>query len=168
MKLLALDQSSHTTGYAIFQDGKLISYDKFSFEDDDVGKRLTKIRNKINSLIEENEITEVAFEDIQLQNNKGPNNVVTYKILAEVFGVIEQLLNEKKIPYQIIPSTSWKSTLSIKGAQRAEQKRNAQLWVLNNCGVKAIQDICDAICIGEHTLRKNTKSFSDEGLDWSD
>lgn len=168
MKLLALDQSSHTTGYAIFQDGKLISYDKFSYEDEEIGARLTKIRNKIIQLIDTNEITDVAFEDIQLQNNKGPNNVVTYKILAEVFGVIEQLLNEKKIPYQIVPSTSWKSTLSIKGAQRAEQKRNAQAWVLANCGVKAIQDICDAICIGEHVLRKNTKSFNDVGFDWSD
>lgn len=161
MNLLALDQSSRITGYAVFEDGKLTKYDKFEFTDDDVGHRLTRIRNKVIKLIEDYDITDVAFEDIQLQTGSA-NNVVTYKILAEVFGVIQQLLDEKQIPYQIISSSSWKSTLQIKGAKRAEQKRNAQLWVFNNHNIKATQDVCDAICIGEHTLQKNS------GFDWSD
>ena len=50
--LLALDQASQTTGYAIFKDGKLFTYGKFSF-DDDIAERLVKIRKKVLSLIEE-------------------------------------------------------------------------------------------------------------------
>ena len=43
--LLALDQASKTTGWAVYKDGKLSEYGKFTFEDEDFGKRLHKIRN---------------------------------------------------------------------------------------------------------------------------
>ena len=162
--LLALDQSSQTSGYSVFTDGKLIDYGKFTFTDSDVGARLTKIRNKVIELIAQYEISEVAFEDIQLQNTVG-NNVVTFKTLAEVYGVIHQLLDEKKIPYQIIPSVTWKSTLGIKGKNRQEQKKNAQLWVISTYNEKPTQDECDAICIGEHIIRQSNQNA---GFDWSE
>ena len=80
-KLLALDQSSKITGYAIFDDDQLLTYGKFSLDDDDVGERLVKFRNKIQSLIIDNNINEVVFEDIQLQNNI-INNVKTFKVFG--------------------------------------------------------------------------------------
>jgi hypothetical protein len=46
------------------------------------------------------------------------------------------LLDEKKIPYQVVPSVTWKSTLGIKGKNRQEQKKNAQLWVINTYNQK--------------------------------
>ena len=159
MKMLALDQASRTSGFAVFEDNKLIKYGKFTFEDSDFGVRLMKIRNKVQSLIEEFSIDKVVFEDIQLQDN-----VDTFKKLAEVFGVIFELVTELNIPHEAILSTSWKSTLKIKGAKRPEQKKNAQLWVNENYNIKPTQDECDAICIGVHALRsKPAKVF-----DWSD
>jgi Holliday junction resolvasome RuvABC endonuclease subunit len=89
-----------------------------------------------------------------LQNSIG-NNVVTYRTLAEVRGVLEELFTELKIPYQIVFSGTWKSALSIKGARSAEQKRAAQEYVLNKYSIKATQDTCDAICIGSHILSSN-------------
>jgi hypothetical protein len=44
--------------------------------------------------------------------------VTTYKVLAEVFGVLEELCTEEKIPYKIVHSQTWKSALNIKGADR--------------------------------------------------
>lgn len=159
MKMLALDQASRTSGFAIFEDNKLIKYGKFTFEDPDFGVRLMKIRNKVQSLIEEFSIDKVVFEDIQLQDN-----VDTFKKLAEVFGVIFELVTELNIPHEAILSTSWKSTLKIKGTKRPEQKKNAQLWVNENYNIKPTQDECDAICIGVHALRtKPVRVF-----DWSD
>lgn len=159
MKMLALDQASRTSGFAIFEDNKLIKYGKFTFEDSDFGVRLMKIRNKVQSLIEEFSIDKVVFEDIQLQDN-----VDTFKKLAEVFGVIFELVTELNIPHEAILSTSWKSTLKIKGTKRPEQKKNAQLWVNENYNIKPTQDECDAICIGVHALRtKPARVF-----DWSD
>ena len=41
--------------------------------------------------------------------------MVTYKKLAEVFGVLEELCTERKIPYKIIHSQTWKSALNFGG-----------------------------------------------------
>ena len=38
--LLAIDQASVTSGYAIFKDGKLVDYGKFTFNDDVIAERL--------------------------------------------------------------------------------------------------------------------------------
>ena len=157
--LLALDQASQTTGYAIFKDGKLFTYGKFSF-DDDIAERLVKIRKKVLSLIEEYQIEEVAFEDIQMQNNV-MNNVQTFKVLSEVFGVILETLKEINIQYTIVSSNTWKSTLKIKGKSRAEQKRAAQQYVVDTYEVKPTQDEADAICIGTHIIKTSS------GFDWS-
>lgn len=164
--LLALDQASRTSGWAIYKDGKLSDYGKFTFEDEDMGQRLLNIRSKVQSLIQQYEVTEVAIEDIQLQNSVG-NNVVTYRTLAEVRGVLEELFAELKIPYTIVFSGTWKSALKIKGTRSPEQKRAAQAYVLEAHGVKAIQDTCDAICIGDYIL-KNPNPDNAEGFDWSE
>ena len=163
MKLLALDQASRITGFAVFEDENLITYGKIVTEDVDVGTRLMKIRNSIQKLIKDYEIDEVIMEDIQLQNNV-QNNVQTFKTLAEVFGVIYELLTEMNIKNSAVLASSWKSTLGIKGRTRPEQKKNAQEYVINTYGKKPTQDECDAICIGCHRI-KNIKQTED--YDWS-
>ena len=169
--LLALDQASRVSGWAFFKDGELKKFGKFSVDDDDIGERLYKIRENVKTLIETYDIDEVAFEDIQLQNNV-VNNVQTFKILAEVFGIIYELVTELNIPHTAVLSGTWKSTLGIKGKNRPEQKRNAQAYVNTMYGIKATQDECDAICIGSHMTNKPKVSTplkpADEGFDWSD
>jgi hypothetical protein len=43
------------------------------------------------------------------------DNVKTFKTLAEVFGVFQEVLNEINMDYSIVPSVTWKSALNIKG-----------------------------------------------------
>ena len=155
--ILALDQASRTTGYAIFQEGKLIASGTFTYADDDFSLRLVKIRNKVISLIEEYRINKILLEDIQLQGQT--NNVTTYKALAEVLGVLEELSRELNIPHELVHSQSWKSTLGIKGRDRATQKRNAQAYVENMYGLKVSQDATDAICIGTHYINSTKSAF---------
>ena len=166
--LLAIDQASVTSGYAVFKDGNLVDYGKFTFNDDVIAERLVKIRAKVLELIAEYDIDEVAFEDIQMQGNVA-NNVQTFKVLSEVFGVISEVLQEKKMKYTVVMSGTWKSTLGIKGRTRPEQKRNAQEYVLQTYNVKAIQDVCDAICIGAHVLKRpGVGTTVTDGFDWAD
>jgi hypothetical protein len=84
--------------------------------------------------------------------------VTTYKILAEIFGVTEEVLTELKIPYQIVNSNTWKSKLGIKGKERSVQKKNAQKWVENNFGKSVSSDEADATCLGASLYYKE-KSF---------
>lgn len=161
MRVLALDQASRTSGWAVFNDGKLVTFGKFTADHPDVGDRLHFIRSKVNSLIDEYDIDEVVFEDIQLQGNVA-NNVATFKALAEVFGVLYELFVTLKMPRTAVLSTVWKSTLGIKGKDRAAQKKAAQAWVEKTYGVKPTQDECDAICIGAHYVNNKVEVF-----DWS-
>lgn len=147
--ILSLDQSSRISGWSVFSDNKLIKYGKFNAEiaGADIGKKLQYICTQIEKLIKDYQITEVVFEDIQMQTTV-VNNVQTFKVLAQVQGAIIKLLEDLKIPYSIILASIWKSKLGIKGRARAEQKHNAQNWVINEYGVKPTQDECDSICIG--------------------
>lgn len=157
MKLLALDQASRTSGYAIFEDNQLIDSGTFTLVQDDVGERLVELRDTIIKFIDNNQIELVLFEDIQLQ--AGNAGVTTYKVLAEVFGVIQELLTERGIEYQIVHSQTWKSILNIKGRSRPEQKKNAQMYVLNTFNKKVSQDTADAICIGSSYIKQNESAF---------
>ncbi len=159
MVLLALDQSSRITGWSVFKDGKLIDYGKFTLDEKDIGIRLSRFREIVIELIHSYSPDEVAYEDIQMQNNVA-NNVQTFKVLAEIYGVLSELLTEMHIPHTSILSTSWKSTLGIKGKTRQEQKQNAQKYVTNKYNIKVTQDIADSVCIGEHYLN-NQKSAWD-------
>ena len=153
-RLLALDQASKCTGWAIFEDGELKSYGKISLDDPNTDIRLVQLRQGIQTLVADYNIDEVIFEDIQQQNNV-TNNVQTFKVLAEVYGVVSELLQEIQIPHSTVLAASWKSTLGIKGRTRAEQKKNAQLYVEQNYDIHVIQDIADAVCIGTHHIKKN-------------
>lgn len=116
-----------------------------------------KIRQKIQELIDEYNITEVVLEDIQMEKGVG-NNVVTYKALAEVIGVITELLAELKIPFKLIPSSTWRSGLGVKGSQRSVYKKNAQIFVEKNYSKAASEDESDAICIGTYYIRNEKMS----------
>ena len=155
--ILALDQASRTSGYAIFQEGRLIASGTFTYDDADFSLRLVKIRNKVISLIEEYNINKILLEDIQLQGQT--NNVTTYKALAEVLGVLEELAREYNIPHELVHSQTWKSTLGIKGRDRATQKRNAQAFITEVYGLKVSQDQSDAICIGTHYINSTKSAF---------
>lgn len=156
--LLALDQSSRTTGYAIYVDGKLNNYGKFTLEDEDIGLRLVKFRDKIIQLLNDYEINEVAFEEIQMQNNV-VNNVQTFKILSEIYGVLQELVTELNIPYTIVSSNTWKSTMKIPKTKREEEKKRAQALVYQLFQVKATQDEADAICLGAHVVISQKNSW---------
>lgn len=159
MKLLALDQASKTSGWAVFEDSKLIDFGHLTLNDTDLGTRLYKLREFIKNKINEQNIDKIAFEDIQMQNNI-VNNVQTFKALAEVYGIILELCTELKIQYEIIPSQTWKSTLNIKGRARSEQKKNAQAFAQTTYKIKSTQDESDAICIGTHCINNQELSFN--------
>ena len=162
--LLALDQSSYTTGYAVFKDGNPVVINHFTAVGDNLGNRLEQIRDKIISLIKEYDIDEVVFEDIQLQDINGnrETGIKTFKILAEVFGVVHELVTELKIDYTIVPTIVLKSTFKIAGKGRAKEKKMAQAWVLETYGLKCTEDEADAACIGTHIIKKQTSEY-----DWS-
>lgn len=160
--LLALDQSSYTTGYSVFKDGKPVVISHFTVLGDDLGKRLEQIRNNIIELINKYDIDEVVFEDIQLQDINGSKEIgiKTFKILAEVFGMVHELLTELQMDYTIVPPVVWKATFKIAGKGRTKEKKMAQEYVFNTYGIKCTEDEADATCIGAHVIQKQNSEFN--------
>ena len=156
MKTLALDQSSHITGYAIYNNTQLIEYGYFELTNPDIGKRLINFKEKINELIQQYEIEEIAYEDITLQHGA----VTVYKTLAFIIGILNELIAEKNLKQQCILPSSWRHTCGIKGKVRKDQKKNTMDYVNNKYNIKATEDECDAICIGEHATKNRE-------FDWS-
>ena len=119
VKLLALDQASRTSGFAVFEDEQLITSGTFT---------LAQTKQHIEKLIEQYDIEQVVFEDIQMQGQR--NNVHTFKVLAEIYGVTEELLAESGLVYEIYGASHWRSQLNIPGKARNEQKKAAQKYVV--------------------------------------
>ena len=159
--IIALDQSTQLTGYAIFQDKDLIAHGVFS-PSGDYEHRIVKLRQWLLDKLEPlKPNVEVYFEDIQLQDLGGGSiGVTTFKKLAHVQGALIITCIEEDIPYTIVSAATWRKTCGIKGRVRSEYKPAAQAHVLEKYGIQATEDEADAICIGEHGV----KNFS---LDWS-
>lgn len=147
--ILALDQATRISGYCIFQGDNLKSYGKITPSSKDIGKRFCEIKKTVKNLIDIFKIDKVYFEDIQLQENVG-NNVQTFKVLAQLQGMLITMFTEMNIPYEIIHSTTWKSHLRIEGKSRKLQKANAQAYVNKTYSIQASEDEADAICIATY------------------
>lgn len=162
-KLLALDQSSHTTGYTVLNNGKIVKVSHFDCVGNDLGDRLYQLRNYINDLINEYDIDEVVFEDIQLQDVNGnkETGIKTFKILAETFGVVHELLTERKIKYSAVLPIKWKAHFKIAGKGRVQEKKMAQSYVEKNYKINCTEDEADSLCIALYQFDQ-TNSF-----DWS-
>ena len=160
MRILALDQASRISGWAIFEDDNLEQYGKIDVSQyGNLGDRLHIIREEVEHLIDDEHIDMVFLEDIYMDGQK-VNNVQTFKALAEVFGVLYELCISMDIPVEAVLAGTWKSTLGIKGKTRPEQKRAAQAWVEQTYGNKPTQDECDAICIGAHAIKQFDSEFN--------
>lgn len=162
-KLLALDQSSKTTGYTVLNNGKIVEVSHFTCTGDDLGARLVQLKKEIGKLIQKYEIDEVVFEDIQLQDVNGNKEVgiKTFKVLAETFGVVHEYLTANKIPYTAVQPIKWKAHFKIAGKGRAQEKKMTQEYVAKNYNIKCTEDEADSLCIALYYESLNNS------FDWS-
>lgn len=158
-RILALDQSSKTTGYAIFDDEILIYYNIVKFTDKVATIRFIKLRNWLEQMIELWRPDCVLLEDIQLQGDEkdGEKDSNTFKILAENLGVLEVLLTECGVSYEVIHTSTWRNTEQITGRNRTERKTQGQERVRKCYHIDVTDDVSDAILIGRHYLLRDKK-----------
>lgn len=161
-RVLALDQSTQANGWAIFDNKKLICYGKITLTQATSAERINGLKEWLISLISNSNPDLIAIEDIQLQQ-MGPKSgdniqgVTTYKVLAQLQGVLINHFFANKIPYEIANVSKWREYCQIKGKARADKKRNAQLKVKEWYDVSVSQDEADAICIGKYICETTHK-----------
>lgn len=164
-RILAIDDATGTTGWSIYDGEKLIAYGKQTIDDFDPIKRMAGMRAWLLNTINSWNPDIVGIEDIQLQKFYNPKTkqmdaaVATYKVLAQLQGVLLVTLVEQKMNYTIVHSATWKSYCKINQKNRADQKRAAQLKVKDWHKENVTQDEADAICIGKYISEKYMKNF---------
>lgn len=158
-RILAFDQASITSGWVIFDDERLISYGKWSSEGTHSTERIGQTKYWVASMIEKWKPDLLVFEDIQLQKfGNGNEAVVTYKKLAHLQGVLKNLAFETGIPYKIVPPATWRAHSQIKGKNRTDRKKNAQIKIKELYDVSVSQDEADALLIGRWAVNEHLKN----------
>lgn len=148
-RLLALDQATYTSGYAIFDDNDLLTSGIFKSSKSDEISRDNEIKQWFLSLICAYQIDKVVFEGIQLEVQHGVN---TFLILARLQGILMEACYGVSVPCLISAPATWRAKCGIKAKTRADMKASAKTAIKNWYGINVTDDEADAICIGHSVL----------------
>ena len=155
---IGLDQATHTTGYSIFDNGKLVYAGVFEAGANDEIERDIEIKNWLIQLIQNWKPDIIGIEGIQLQqlNNKNVG-VTTYQTLARLQGILMATCVEQKTEYIIVPPATWRAHCGVKGRSRTDKKRSMQIKIKDWFDVTVSDDIADAIGIGKYISDNHKK-----------
>ena len=146
-RILALDQATRTTGYAVFNNYNLIDYGSFNAQGQNDIERGLLIKQWMISLIDQYQIDFVGLEGVQYQVQAG---ATTFEILARLQGILGVACLEEKVEYKIVPTNTWRLHCGVKGQSRADKKQNMQKLVKEWYDITPTEDECDAIGIGKY------------------
>lgn len=159
-RTLALDQATHTTGWAIFDDTKLVSYGAFIAPDGDDVIRFAAIKTWLLSMISNWRPDFVAIEGIQFQEEGSGQKmgVTVFQTLARLQGVLMLVCYESKVPFEICPTNTWRHDCGVKGRSRTDRKRSMQMLVKQWYDISVSDDESDAIGIGHYMTGRIQRS----------
>ena len=147
-RVIAFDQATENFGLSIFDNGKLVFYSLYKFSGD-VCARLTKIRKFISDIvIKEWKPDFICFEDIQYQNG-----IITFKILAMLLGIVQEVINENDIPFEIVSPNVWRKYAGTAGKDRKTEKMLSKAVVKEKYNINVNDDVAEAILIGHYGVK---------------
>ena len=160
MKILTLDLSTKSSGYAIGEDGVLKSHGCITASSRDVEKRIIKMREQIKQLIKNNKIDKVIMEQVLPQYNSRTNKVLMWLQGAIVIAIYQF---NSKIQCEFTQAVKWRAAIKIKqgrGVRREQLKPQDIQYVYNKYGLKVNDDQADAICIFDAYWEKNDNQIN--------
>lgn len=159
-RVLTLDQASHTTGYAIFDNGKLVKYGSFHTDLDDEIARDALIKTWLISMITNWKPDFIGLEGIQYQDEGSGQKmgITVFQTLARLQGILLETCYSYKIAYEVCPTNTWRHACGVKGKSRSDRKRSMQLLVKEWYDISVSDDESDAIGIGHYLITKIEKN----------
>ena len=152
-RIIGIDQATHTTGFAVIDDGKLVCTGKYEAKGANEFERCHNIKLWLVSLITNWRPDYIGFEGIQFQETsikdgqRRSMGITVFQALARLQGILIEATFELKIPFEICPTNTWRAALGVKGKTRTDKKRSMQLIVEKKFNIKVEDDIADAIGI---------------------
>jgi len=152
MKILALDASTKSTGWAVFEDTKLLDYGCITATSADLIKRIHKMTDELNKvLLKYTDIKKIVLEEVRPEQDL--QNIKTHKALMYLQAAIAIMVHDNfsKIEIDYVYPNSWRKACGIKtgsGVRRESLKPKDIAFVKATYGIDVNDDIADAIAIG--------------------
>lgn len=155
MKILSLDASTHSSGWAVGTDQMLQQHGCIVAKSRDVEKRIIQMRNQIVSLICNHNPDKIVIQQVRPEVNSHTN-----KVLMWLQGVIIIAAYECKPNMQIefVNASEWRAAIKIRqgrGIKRDEVKSHDIQYVKNKYNIDVNDDEADAICIFDSYWLRN-------------
>lgn len=157
MRILSLDASTKSTGFAIFNETKLETYGCLTASSADLVKRISKIITELEQVLSQNTIDKIILEEVRPE--QGPQNLKTHKALMYLQAAIVFLVHERfnTIEIEYVYPNEWRKACGIKtgsGVRRETLKPKDIQFVKDNYNIIVNDDIADAIGIGHAYVNK--------------
>ena len=171
MKVLALDQSTTCSGYAVFIDGK---YDHSGVVDlhliKETNVRFKRMYEELYKLVEDEKPDRVVIEDTQAQGG----NMAVFKLLCQLQGILIGVFYAKGIQFTVMTPSHWRNILGYAQGpkvKRAELKQQSKDYAKEHFGLTGKEDMLEAACIGDAYCIEHIddikvhKNIADDGID---
>lgn len=169
MKVISIDASTKSTGVAVFDNETLIYYDCITASSTDVIKRIEKISNRLNEILDYFKPEKLILEEVRPENQYGAGNIQTHRVLMWLQAEINFLCHKKTpiIEVDYIYPNEWRSYIGIHtgaGVRRDILKKRDIEFVKKKFNIDVNDDVADAIGIFcGYTEKKKSKNGRPKG-----
>lgn len=157
MNILSIDASTKSSGWAVFENTKLIDYGCLTASSTDLIKRIHKIVDGLDEILQKYEIDKIILEEVRPEN--GLQNIQTHRALMWLQGQIAVMIhdNHAAVTIEYVYPNEWRAKCGIKtgaGVKRQSLKPADIKFVKDNYNLDVNDDIADSIGIGHAYVNK--------------
>ena len=151
MKIMSIDASTKSSGFAVFNDTELIDYGCITASSTDLIKRIQKIVKGIQEVLQKYNINKIILEEVRPEN--GLQNIQTHRALLWLQAGIAFMVHDNfpKVQIEYVYPSEWRAACGIKtgrGVRRESLKVADINFVKEKYGISVNDDIADSIGIG--------------------
>lgn len=147
--ILALDCSTKSTGFAIYNNKELVDYGCIIASSSNLFNRIDKMIEGLEKIIHKYNFAHIYIESVYPEDVH--NNQAVFDALKYLQGFILHLLNKYNLNHTFFTASEWRAKCGIqtgRGIKREVLKSKDIKFVKEQFGIAVNDDIADAICIG--------------------
>lgn len=153
MIILAIDASTKSSGWAVYEGTSLKDYGCITASSTDLFKRIHKMVDELDIIIVKYAVQKIILEEVRPDEIGSRSNLATHKALMFLQGAIAMMVHDKysKITIEYLYPSEWRKCCKIKtgrGIVRETVKQRDIRFVEETFGIKVNDDIADAIGLG--------------------
>lgn len=149
MITLAIDASTKSTGWSIFDGQELKDYGCITAGSANLFHRIHKMVDEISKIIDKYQVNEIAIEDVIPEDVR--HNQQVFTALKYLQGFLVEEFDKHNIKPVFYVSSAWRKKCGIhtgRGVSRSSLKPQDIKFVKSQFGINTNDDEADAICIG--------------------